>query len=78
MFNISNMLDTPFEDVDRVGRSNINRCINNVSILRERHTLCREVGRKKGASPATSKKMGVIAVKQLRWAVADLLLKRLG
>jgi VWFA-related protein len=32
----------------------INRCINNVSILRERHTLCREVGRKKGVTPSNA------------------------
>jgi hypothetical protein len=32
----------------------INRCINNVSIMRERHTLCREVGRKKGVTPSNA------------------------
>jgi hypothetical protein len=32
----------------------INRCINNVSILHERHTLCREVGRKRGVTPSNA------------------------
>jgi hypothetical protein len=39
---------------DKIFVGGINSCINNVSILHGRHTLCREVGRKRGVTPSNA------------------------